>query len=119
MIGTTWEDVFAKLPRRTLISTRFEDEPEADKFSYEYGVEGNPNARLGMLTARLWVDYLIRNGHMRRIPNVDASAPEPGWDFYRVYLRDDETNTPLDQNKTLGELGLTERRYWVRFERAV
>lgn len=114
-----WEELLAKLPKRTMISTRFEDEAEAGKFSYEYGVEGDPDARLGYLTARLWLDYLIRNGHMRRIPTVDASAPEPGWDFYRVYLRDDPTNTPLDISKTLAELGLTERRYWVRFERAL
>lgn len=102
------------------IYTRFEDEAGTDKFSYDYAIEGNPDTRLGMLTARLWVDYLTRNGHMRSIPNVDNGfAAEPGWDFYRVYLRDDETNTPLDQNKTLGELGLAAGKNWVRFERAV
>ena len=116
------------------ICTLFDDEPEPKQQGYHWGLEGVASTHLGTLTDHIWAEYACRQGHAHawqkkpELGNVAGFLPgqnawryevEPAWQAYRVYLRDDATNTPLDISKTLGELGLTERRYWVRFERAL
>lgn len=111
------------------ICGQFEEEPHF-KHTY-YGLSGEPETVLRTLTDRLWEEYAYRRGHAyaRCIKpaevkwggehGIDQYWLDDDWREYRVSLDTDESHTPLDLDKTLGELGLTEGRIWVRFERAV
>lgn len=117
------------------ILTSWEDEHPGGVMREEYGKQGTPSTVLRELTDPIWHDRLIRLGHARAVyPMPPLGEPgwrreehpyhvdaiEPGWEHYRVFLRDGvdgEDGRELDLEATLAENGLGERRTWVRFEK--